>query len=359
MNSLLIDVLSPVIAFARTEDIPVYLVGGMVRDALRKVPAEKDFDVTVLGDAVSFARGFAGVHRAQLVTHDRFKTATVSKIEGVPDLVCIDFVSARSESYPKPGGLPVVEFGSFSDDISRRDFTINTLAISLDDELLVDLQSGREAYVVLSERVIDQVGGLADLSSATVRVLHERSFLDDPTRIFRAARYAVRIQGQLDSTSETLLSRAVASGALQTISQNRVLRELRLVLDEVASLEAAVLLESWGVFNELGLPPCVSFCRRLREERLSTAIDAVNHEVWEFTVMLETEERNRKELLGKFGYGKKWLRVFTAGLDSLERNALQEVPRALLYAMLLVDGSDSSRQAIRLYLEKDLRNEPG
>ncbi len=150
----------------------VYLVGGPVRDVLLNT-AIKDLDFGVEGDAPALAQQLAKELGGSVVTHPRFMTAALV----MPDLR-LDLVTARREVYPRPGDLPRVFPGSVTDDLSRRDFSINALALPLWES---------------APQILDPEGGLADLDAGVVRVLHERSFRDDPTRLLRAARYEQRL----------------------------------------------------------------------------------------------------------------------------------------------------------------------
>jgi tRNA nucleotidyltransferase (CCA-adding enzyme) len=196
---------------------PAYLVGGAVRDLLRGA-SSVDIDVVVEGDAVSVARTVAERLGGEAVVHERFATATVR----AGDLT-VDLATARRERYPSPGALPEVEPASIEEDLSRRDFTINAMAVALPAGTLVDPHGGRD-----------------DLDAGVIRVLHERSFVDDPTRLLRALRYEARLGGRLDTRTEELAREAIAGGALDTVSGKRIRDEL---LDLLRELEAPAALQ--------------------------------------------------------------------------------------------------------------------
>jgi tRNA nucleotidyltransferase (CCA-adding enzyme) len=179
----------------------VALVGGVVRDAfLGQRPRE--LDLVIEGDAAAYARSLPA---AAVTVHDAFGTATA---EG--DGWRIDVAMARRERYPQPGALPVVEPATIEEDLARRDFTVNAIAVTLDAALL----SAETA--------------LEDLTARRLRVLHERSFIDDPTRVMRLARYAERLRFEVEPHTAQL---ARAAG-LETLSGGRIGAELRLALCE-------------------------------------------------------------------------------------------------------------------------------
>ena len=206
---------------------PAYLVGGAVRDLLRGADAV-DLDVAVEGDAREVARTVAERAGGSAVEHERFGTATVD----APGLT-VDLATTRRERYPEPGALPEIEPAALADDLGRRDFTINAMAAGL---------SGDDLGVLH-----DPHGGRSDLSAGVVRALHERSFIDDPTRLLRALRYEARLGGRLDPDSERLARDAIAAGAPSTVSGPRVRDEL---LDLLGESAAPVALER---MRELGL----------------------------------------------------------------------------------------------------------
>jgi tRNA nucleotidyltransferase (CCA-adding enzyme) len=197
---------------------PVYLVGGAVRDLLLG-RGRADIDLVVEGDAAELAARLG----ADVVSHERFATAKVG-LDGHE----VDIAAARSETYPHPGALPVVEpAGGIEADLARRDFTINAMAIPLGDE----------------PRLIDPHGGRADLGAGLIRVLHPGSFRDDPTRALRAARYAARFGFGLESETAALMREA----DLSTVSADRREAELLSLAGEEEAPRGFALLAEWGL----------------------------------------------------------------------------------------------------------------
>jgi len=189
---------------------PVYVVGGAVRDALLGHPSY-DLDLVVEGDVPAFAERLAGRLGGRVQTHPAFGTAEVLYDGGE-----IDVATARTETYPEPGALPEVRAATLEEDLARRDFTINAIAASL----------RRDDF----GRLVDPHQGRADLAGRTIRILHDRSFEDDPTRIFRAIRYENRLGFRMDPETERL-ARAGMAGVAR-LSNERVREEFVALLSE-------------------------------------------------------------------------------------------------------------------------------
>jgi len=216
-------------AIAAYQGRHLYLVGGVVRDLLLG-RATTDLDLVVEGDAVSLAQQAANITQGKLTVHRRFGTASLRWDEW-----SIDFAGARSETYDRPGALPRVRPGSLADDLFRRDFTINAMAVRLNPGSYGDL--------------IDAYHGREDLERKLVRVLHEQSFTDDATRIWRTLRYEQRLDFRLEEDTQRLLARDVAM--LDTISGDRMRQELALVLREAEPEKALGRAEELGVLSRL------------------------------------------------------------------------------------------------------------
>ena len=193
----------------------VYAVGGFVRDLILGVP-NFDLDVVVEGDGRLFARRLAEEMGGEVVSYDRFGTATV-RLEG-ERIERLDVVTARKERYPHPGALPEVEPGTMRDDLFRRDFTINAMAVKLNPSGYGEL--------------LDPFDGLGDLKRGLIRVMHDKSFIDDPTRIFRAARFEQRYDFRIEPHTESLIRQAVEINAPLTVSRQRIWHEIYLILSE-------------------------------------------------------------------------------------------------------------------------------
>jgi len=223
-----------------------FLVGGAVRDLLHGVGAV-DLDLCVEGDAVATARLLAErLGGGEVVGHERFGTATVH-VDGLS----VDLAETRRETYERPGALPRVEPADLEEDLGRRDFTVNAMAAVLNGPS--------------RGRLIDPHGGLADLDAGIVRVLHPRSFEDDPTRLLRAVRYETRLGARMDPDTEARAREAIEVGALATVSGPRLRMPLLALLAEPEVARAVGRLADLGI--DRGLHPEL----RADEERAASA----------------------------------------------------------------------------------------
>jgi tRNA nucleotidyltransferase (CCA-adding enzyme) len=207
------------------------LVGGAVRDLLLG-NEPRELDVVVAGDAASLAGELAAAIGATVTVHERFGTAAVEWEAGR-----VDVATRRAESYASPGALPEVGEGTLEDDLGRRDFTVNAIAVALGGPYRGELAGAEHA--------------LEDLASGCLRVLHERSFVDDPTRLLRLARYQARLGFEPRPRTAALAQEAVAAGALETVSRARIGAELRLALSEVNAIESLAALDGLGVLRAI------------------------------------------------------------------------------------------------------------
>ena len=211
-----------------------YLVGGSVRDLLLEKPIN-DLDIVIEGDAIKFGNELVSKLGGKLTTHPKFHTAIwhfPSTFDLQPSF--LDLITARSESYKTPGALPTVTPASIEEDLRRRDFTINAMAIRLDGAHFGEL--------------LDPLNGQSDLRQGTIRVLHPRSFIDDPTRIFRAIRYESRYSFQLDPATLELINPESLT-VFKMLSGERIRHELDLIFDETNSLPALLHLQELNAFK--------------------------------------------------------------------------------------------------------------
>ena len=219
-------------SWADKKGMPLYLVGGMVRDLILK-KRNLDLDLIVVGDAISLARQMAPKLKARILTHSRFNTATLICDDGLK----VDLAMARAEEYSSCGALPTVRPASIHDDLFRRDFTINAMAIDLNKKSFGHL--------------IDVYNGMQDLRAGKIRVLHEGSFWDDPTRIIRAVRFEQRFNFFLERKTRRALKHAIEQGAMKCITPQRFFNEFYNLLKEpmpVKDIRRMSHLKAWDPF---------------------------------------------------------------------------------------------------------------
>ncbi len=211
-------------------ELPVYAIGGFARDLLLGGKND-DIDISVEGDGILFAETFANRHGCRIKSHAKFGTAVIV----FPDKTKIDVASTRLEYYETPGALPTVERSSLKMDLYRRDFTVNTLAVRLNPQNFGLL--------------IDYFGACRDLKDKTIRVLHNLSFVEDPTRVFRAVRFEQRLNFQIARHTENLIRNAVKMGFLDKLGGRRLLNELIIILREREPVRAVLRMESLGLLR--------------------------------------------------------------------------------------------------------------
>ena len=207
-----------------------YVVGGFVRDLLLK-KENFDIDIVVEGDGIKLAKEFAERFDATCKSHKRFGTSTVFLSDGFR----IDFATARTEYYKSPAALPVVRQSLIRKDLMRRDFTINALAIRL----------GSKRHNML----VDYFGGEKDIKEKTIRVLHSQSFVDDPTRVFRAVRFEQRLGFRIEKDTEKLIEDAAEKKLFHKLSGKRLFAELILILREPHCYRAVKRMNKSGLLR--------------------------------------------------------------------------------------------------------------
>lgn len=206
----------------------VYVVGGFVRDLLLN-RANDDIDIVVEGDGIEFAKVYAKKEGARVHTYKKFGTAVII----YPNQLKIDIASARLEYYQTPAALPIVEKSSIKRDLARRDFTINTLAINLNPDKFGTL--------------IDYFGANRDLKDKTIRTIHNLSFVEDPTRIFRAIKFSNRFDFRIGKVTAGLIKNAIKIDCFKNLSGLRVLNELKQIFEEDNPIPAIQSMEKYGL----------------------------------------------------------------------------------------------------------------
>lgn len=223
--------LQDISATAQRKDVSVYLIGGIVRDILLGEPND-DIDIVVEGDGIQFAKQLQADYGGEVVVHDSFGTATWEH----PTSLKIDVTSSRLEYYDKPASLPDVETSTLKEDLHRRDFTINAMAIRLNEATFGAL--------------IDPFSGQRDLREKRIKILHNISFVEDPTRIFRAVRFETRFQFKMDAQTEKLALHSIDK--VKNLSANRIVDEMKRLFQEnhpATVIQRLFELQFWQQFG--------------------------------------------------------------------------------------------------------------
>jgi tRNA nucleotidyltransferase (CCA-adding enzyme) len=335
---------------AASQRMRAYLVGGVVRDMIlgRDV---KDLDILVEGRAIEFAKKVKEEIGGELITHQRFGTATLK----LPDGLEIDFATARREFYVRAGVLPTVESGSLREDLFRRDFTINALALSLHP---------REFGYL-----IDYFGGWDDLQNKRIRVLHSLSFWEDPTRILRAIRLEAKLGFKMDEWTENLARDAVKAQSFAPLSGDRLREELILLLEE-NPIPCLLRMEEIGLTQ--AIYPKAKLDKQTLKKLEKESLEGLNIEKWLlylFTLFghLNEDELRRVAHRLRFTSSQREKLLSIANADSaLQRLSLPNLKRSEIYEILKdfpletviwikVKGDRRVKRRVCLFLEK-LRN---
>jgi tRNA nucleotidyltransferase (CCA-adding enzyme) len=290
----------------------VYAVGGFVRDLLMRVE-NFDVDIVVEGDGIRFAEEFEKKSPCRIRTHKKFGTAIILFPEGLK----VDVATARLEVYDFPAALPTVESGSIKMDLYRRDFTINTLAIQLNPKAFGEL--------------IDFFGGVKDIKEKVIRVLHNLSFVEDPTRVFRAIRFEQRLEFQIGKHTQNLMRNAVKMGFMDRLSGGRILSELILILQEESPIPALKRMRDFNLFHFLH--PHLKF-----DEEVENLFEQIHHVVSWFDLLFLEERYDC------------WLIYFYGLIDFLKEGEIHEVCQRLAMndkvRNKVVDGKRQADQAL-------------
>ncbi|HHL39462.1 MAG TPA: CBS domain-containing protein [Deltaproteobacteria bacterium] len=269
-----------------------YVVGGFVRDLLLR-RENLDIDIVIEGDGIRFAKVMAERHRLRVRSHERFKTAVLV----YPDGYKVDVATARLEYYERPGALPTVEHSSLKLDLYRRDFTINTLAVSLEPSRFGQL--------------IDFFGARRDIKERTIKVIHNLSFVEDPTRVLRAVRFSRRFGFRIARHTANLMKNTMKLDLMGKVSGSRLLEELKNIL-----CEEDIAVEALKTLSELGLTGLLHPQMRLDEAAFDLLERARSTLQWHRLLYLD----DRIE---------PWLVLFLALTDGLGEEELDEYARRL------------------------------
>lgn len=259
---------------------PVCLVGGIVRDLLLG-KKNLDIDIVVEGDGIAFAGQLKKRPGREVVPFKKFNTATISFPEGFK----VDVATARTETYRHPAALPEIHKSSIVEDLSRRDFSINAMAIRLNHNGF--------------GRLIDCFNGIKELDTGVVRVLHDRSFIDDPTRIFRAVRYEQRYGFNIDPGTDSLMKNAIGQGLVGKLEGYRIRNELIALLNEGNAVKVLKRMAGYGlieyIYTDIRLTDeIVKNIKRVskKSDKLSVSTGQIE-EVWLEKLLFLIKDLNR------------------------------------------------------------------
>ncbi len=270
---------------ADQKGVSSFVVGGFVRDLFLK-KTNLDCDVVIESDAVAFAQEIAKDYNASLIVFSQFGTATMILPQGYR----VDLATARKESYPQKGALPVVWPGSIHEDLFRRDFTINAMAMRINPNRFGEL--------------VDDFKGLRDLRQKKIRILHDESFRDDPTRILRAVRFEQRFNFHIERHSFHLLKSALKEGVEDCVKPQRYFEEFKKILAEERPQRSIHRLYPLGGLNFLGAPlkditKTVRLMKKMEETLVwfrKTFLDKKPLENWLAYFMVLADDFSEKQL---------------------------------------------------------------
>ena len=253
-------------------EFPAYLVGGSVRDLIRG-ESNFDIDIVIEGDGIVFAQALGNKLNVKIKSHKRFGTAVV-----ITDFLKFDVATARTEYYESPAALPRVEISSIKKDLYRRDFTINTLAIKLDPGDF--------------GKLIDFFGGQKDIKEKTIRILHNLSFIEDPTRAFRAIRFSERFGFKISKHTINLIKTAVRINLFDKLSGSRMYDELNLLFTETEPLKAVKRLAELDLLKFIHHGLAVT-------KTLEETFKAIQETYAWFKLLFFEEELNKSHQIGR------------------------------------------------------------
>ena len=313
-----------------------YVVGGFVRDLFLYRPNE-DVDVVIEGDGIALAKAFAQKFNARIHTHTKFGTAVII----FPDDFKIDVATARLEYYRSPAALPDVEMSSIKLDLFRRDFTINTLAIQLNPDKFGNL--------------IDFFSAQKDIKDKAIRVLHNLSFVEDPTRVFRALRFEQRFDFTIGKLTASLIENAVKMDFFKRLSGRRVFAEIKIILEEDNPTPAIVRMQDFGLLKVFH--PSIVLDKELIHlldsvraviswhDLLFIEVPCLRWTVYLMALMRHCDLKTSSEICQKMEFAPRYMRILCQErlkaqecLDQME----QELPQkpSKLYQRLIVFRSE-------------------
>lgn len=297
MDKGLIELLALIGELGNERREKVFLVGGIVRDLIIGAP-NIDVDIVVEGSAPELAMDLAKKLGAKIRTHETFQTATVF----IPKSYKLDFASTRTEFYAYPAALPTIESAKLREDLYRRDFTVNAMAISLNPKDFGQL--------------VDYFCGYSDLQDGLIRVLHNLSFVEDPTRIIRALRFAIKFGWQIEDETYGFMERAIKEERLQDVSPIRLWNELKNILLEDEPVPILKELNTLGIdkqlFFGLGWSKEILTALDISAKTIPQIIENIDLKPWIIylgIIMSPFREKNVQDILKKYALKRDVKRV--------------------------------------------------
>lgn len=322
---------------AERTSVSAFVVGGFVRDLLLGQP-NLDLDLVIEGDGIAYARTLARAAKAEVKVHDRFETAVIA----FPDGFKLDVATTRTEHYEYSTALPTVQRSSIKEDLYRRDFTINTLAIRLNPSQFGEL--------------LDFYGGQRDLNEKTIRVLHRLSFVEDPTRVFRAIRFEQRFRFRLGTETLALIKEVAKMDLIHRLSGSRLSDELILLLSEE---EPRKMIARLGELNLLRfVHPALKWSARL--DALLKAVPKVLD--WHKRTLLNWPDRTVSvggaSSESPAGLMDGWLVYFMVLMEVIPSKAVGEILRRLKLSTRHAEKIRVSRDSSSKLLQRLARRPP-
>ena len=331
LPSHIYELLKDISKSAKETQMPVYLIGGIVRDIILKKPND-DIDIVVEGNGITFAKKLYADYGGELILHESFKTATWTH----PSNIEIDVTSSRLEFYDRPAALPDVESSTLKEDLFRRDFTINAMAIYLNEDGF--------------GKLIDPFNGQRDLKEKRIKILHNISFIEDPTRILRGIRFETRFNFLMDEQTENLALQSMSS--IKNLSANRIVGEMSRLFKEVNPVRSIHRLFELKFFYQYGVERT---CEELSTHH-ATRLQAVyerhiknQQPEWFDYFLMPFYEANKIQVAKQFALRKRDIQFLQEMLKVEEIDHLQTIDKRSDFHLLLKDYSDS---AILFHLAK-------
>lgn len=332
---------------ASDRNLSVYLIGGIVRDIILGKPND-DVDIVVEGDGIAFAQQLKEEYGGDVVVHESFGTATWEHLSGVK----IDVTSSRLEYYERPAALPDVEKSTLKEDLERRDFTINAMAIYLTGEKFGE--------------IVDPYLGARDIKQKTIKILHNLSFVEDPTRIFRAVRFETRFGFKMDNQTESLALQAMPG--VKELSANRILYEMEKMFNEIAPERTIQRLFELGFWQQYNISKQVAASSCIHVKRLKSIYEThsnlgdKNHWFSYFLIPFykagQLKQAKQFALTKKEGKLLQEITELTSYIEWKNSSTIAELHQQLkIYSndailFMLVDETQDFQQFVLSYLEK-------